>query len=137
MFDYECLVRDFFIVCIIIFYVLSKRFNEKKKNVYILCVFVVIDRNWIGLIFIFYDFANYRWDWTIFKLKRSTNWNNDFNRNWSCWWYIRVNLRCRWRYSIRGNVRSWRRGCYYGGFFSSKRLGLYWLTGVFGLDMNF
>lgn len=62
MFDYECLVRDFFIVCIIIFYVLSKRFNQKKKNVYILCVFVVIDRNWIGMIFIFYDFVKMRLD---------------------------------------------------------------------------
>lgn len=60
MFDYECSVRDFFTACTITFYVLSKRPNEKKKNAYTSCVSAVIDRNWIGLIFIFYDFANHR-----------------------------------------------------------------------------
>lgn len=101
------------------------------------CVSAVIDRNWIGLIFIFYDFANHRWDWTTPKSKRSTNWNNDCNRNWSCWWHIRANSRCRWRHSTRGNARSWRIGCHYGGLSSSKRSGSRWLTGVPGPDMIF
>lgn len=100
-------------------------------------VSAVIDRNWIGLIFIFYDSANHRWDWTTPKSKRSTNWNNDCNRNWSCWWHIRANSRCRWRHSTRGNARSWRRGCHYGGLSSSKRSGSGWLTDVPGPDMIF